>query len=237
MLMGIAGLFVVSTVIGGTLAALNEATDEGATAEISVKTIEVEAAGTAKHSEKITNAALPGGVYENTMNVYNSASDGYDLYAKVEIYKYWDEADDTLDPAVVTIGTENVSYEYVDGSVVGAQKNTYGFEIVNDWLVQYVDDEQIILYYTKPLSSDINSAQHESANFMDLIRFDASIGNEYTNQTLNLEYVITAVQANNGEDAMASEWGMFPVFDSNGTLVGVFEERDEADILRQSLGE
>lgn len=236
-LMGFAGLLCASTVIGGTLAALNESTDEGAKAEISVKTIEIETTGTATQTEEITNKAMPGGRYETPMNVYNSATDGYDLYAKVEIYKYWNDAEGNLDSSVATIETGDASYAYVDGSIAGAETNAYGFEVVNDWLVQYADEEQIVLYYTKPLSSDTNSAHHASTNFMDAIAFDSSIGNEYADQTLMLEYVITAVQANNGEAAMASEWGMFPVFDSNGTLVGVFEGREEADALKQVIGE
>ena len=35
---------------------------------------------------------------------------------------------------------------------------------------------------------------------------------------------VTAVQANNSEEAIAAEWGVYPHFD-NGTLISVSETR------------
>ena len=102
----------------------------------------------------------------------------------------------------------------------------------NGWLVQYADEEQIVLYYTKPLQA---SGESTSTNFMDGISFDEELGNQYADKELALEYVVTAVQANNSEAAMAAEWGMFPVFDANGVLTGVYETEAEAEAARAGL--
>ena len=69
LLMGVAGALVVSTMIGGTLAALDTVTTEGAKAEISVKSIGVSVnqangAKTVDGSVEIKNGAVPGGNYE-----------------------------------------------------------------------------------------------------------------------------------------------------------------------------
>lgn len=236
LLMGIAAIFVLFTMVGGTLAALDTATIEGATAEISVKSIEValngaDGAETVADSAKLASGALPGGSYECSYNVSNTAADGYDIYVKVEIYKYWaDDEDGVLDSKY-----DSVYYNSGDKEIVYPQELARNYVTENGWLVQYADEEQLILYYTKPLKSEGNGGESMSTNFMDGITFDESLGNEYADKELQLEYVVTAVQANNSEAAMAAEWGMFPVFDANGVLIGVFETETEAQAARVGL--
>lgn len=240
LLMGVAGALVASTMIGGTLAALDTATNEGAKAEISVKSIGVSVnnsagADTVDGSIEVKKGAVPGGNYECSYNVSNSEADGYDIYVKVAIYKYWEDEEGILESKY-----DSVYYDCVDGS---REEKTYPQELEdsylteNGWLVQYADDEQIVLYYTKPLKASDNIAENTSTNFMDGISFDPGLGNAYANKALKLEYEITAVQANNSEAAMAAEWGMFPVFDGDGILVGVYETESEAETAKISLAD
>ena len=226
LLMGAAGVLVLSTMIGGTLAALDTATTEGATADISVKSIGV-TMNNASGSDVVDGSivldagAVPGGDYACSYNVSNNVADGYDIYVKVEIYKYW--AEDALESKY-----DSIFFNYDDEKVTYPQEMEESYFTENGWLVQYADDEQIVLYYTKPLKASDDVALNTSTNFMDGISFDEALGNAYTNKKLNLEYVVTAVQANNSEAAMAAEWGMFPVFDENGVLTGVYETEAEA---------
>lgn len=230
LLMGIAGVFVLSTMIGGTLAALDTTTTEGATAEISVKSIGVAVNGgtgsrTVDGDIELASAVMPGGNCSCSYNVSNDAVDGYDIYVKVEIYKYW--TDDTAE--VLASKYDDIYYTYGEEDIVYPQELSENYLTENGWLVQYADDEQMILYYTKPLKASGSEEERTSTNFMDGISFDAAMGNEYADKQLNLEYIVTAVQGNNSSDAMAAEWGMFPVFDENGVLTGIYETAAEAE--------
>lgn len=229
LLMGIAGVFVLSTMIGGTLAALDTAATEGATADISVKSIGVAINGIAG-SEVVdgdvvlSSDIVPGGTCACAYNVSNDTSDGYDIYVKVEIYKCWLDDEETLKSQY-----DSICYQYEDEYVEYPQEFDSEYLAGNGWLVQYADDEQIVLYYTKPLKASDNADESTSTNFMDGISFDVRMGNEYADKQLKLEYIVTAVQANNSSDAMAAEWGMFPVFDENGVLTGIYETAAEAE--------
>ena len=209
----VAAILLCSTAIGGTMAALDTETSESAVAGISVKNIEVTAAGT-QEGEIVINEGkkvTPGGNLDYPLWVENSGS-GYDIYVKVELYKNWNS--DVLDAANATI---------------------YQKAKDENWLVQYEDDEQMILYYRYPLKATTDNDANKSTNFMDGICFSTDMNNDYADATMTIDFTVTAVQANNSEDAMAAEWGMFPVFDANGTLINVYETRTEAEAARTAL--
>ena len=215
LLMIVAALLLCSTAIGGTMAALDTETSESAVAGISVKNVQVTAAGAQKGEIEIAKDVTPGGDLEYPLWVENSGN-GYDIYVKVELYKSWtsDKSSEELDAAMGII---------------------YGNAANNGWLVQYEDEEQMVLYYKYPLKATTEGEANKSTNFMDGIRFDKDMNNAYADATMTIDYTVTAVQANNSEDAMAAEWGMFPVFDSDGTLLNVYETRAEAEAARTAL--
>ena len=215
LLMIVAALLLCSTAIGGTMAALDTETSESAVASISVKNIQVTAAGTKIGEFEIAKDVTPGGDLEYPLWVENSGN-GYDIYVKVELYKSWtsDKSSEELDSAMGII---------------------YGNAANNGWLVQYEDEEQMVLYYKYPLKATTEGEANKSTNFMDGIRFDKDMNNAYADATMTIDYTVTAVQANNSQDAMAAEWGMFPVFDSDGTLLNVYETRAEAEAARTAL--
>ena len=207
----VAALLLCSTAIGGTMAALDTETSESAVAGISVKNIEVTMSGVQEDKIEIAGDVTPGGDLEYPLWVENSGN-GYDIYVKVELYKNW--SDDELDAS--------------NGII-------YGDAAENGWLVQYEDEEQMVLYYKHPLKTTTEGDANKSANFMDGIRFSTEMNNAYADAKLSIEYTVTAVQANNSQDAMAAEWGMFPVFAADGTLVSVHETRAQAEAARAAL--
>ena len=149
----------------------------------------------------ISVEAVPGA--SNTLNyqIKNDRTNGYELYARVDLYYGWSS----------DLNLNNRAYPYVDSY----EKQTK----VGDWIVAYCDQEQMTLYYTKPL------AQGEEAKFLDSVSFSTEMGNRYAGAQYLLDVEVTAVQANNSDEAIAAEWGVYPRFDSNGTITSVSETR------------
>lgn len=231
LLMAAAGVLVLSTMIGGTMAALNTSTENGAGAasvEVSVKEIGVGIRGNGQESEVKIPDAVPGEEVSYPAFVTNDTAEGYSIYAKVVLNKYWTElstmeregeyADlpaDEFATVFVSDGTD-VSQKTEIPKVSG----TDGQVKINDWLITYADDEQIVMYYTKPLE-----AGEKSENFMDSISFSNQMGNDYTDKEYHIGITVTAVQTASGEDAIAAELGVFPVIDENGIITEIRETR------------
>ena len=203
MLMGIAAVLILATMVGGTLAALNTKTEK-AVANISIKSVGVTMIGDqpvalADGGEKEPVTIVPGETIVMPKAVQNDIPDGYDVYVKVVIYHAWD----TKSGGLVSAGEADDIYVHNQ-----------------DWIIGYEDDEQTVMYYTKPLAPE-----QTTTNFMDGIHFKESMGNGFADAVYTLEYEVTAVQANNAKDAIAAELGVFPEFDENGTILSVSETR------------
>jgi len=88
---------------------------------------------------------------------------------------------------------------------------------VNGWIVQYADDEQIVLYYSEKL----NPTQ-KTTDFVTKAVLDAKMDNQYADKTANITVTVSAVQAEVAEKAMPSEWGVYPTF--SGTTITAIAE-------------
>ena len=233
-LMGVAGVMVLTSIVGGTWASLNTNTENGVgagVAEVTTKAIQVAFAGEKTEKSVLTDADVtPGAFCKYEQSIKNDTTDGYDIYVKVNVYKYW--ADETTEEQNAVLEEDGSYYAY-DADLNGAyaalcfgdaQEDYDSVEVgdvtENGWLVAYEDEEQITLYYTKPLA-----AGEQSENFLDGISFSTKMNNAYTGKTLALEFEVNAVQANNSADAIAAEWGVFPTFDADGTIISVSETR------------
>ena len=221
LLMVIAGALVLATMIGGTLAALNVKSEEAATADISIKSVGVtiydEQTPLGTLTEEKTTEIVPGTDVAMARKVVNSVSDGYDVYVKVVIYTIWEVDGEQLYPE-----TGAADLLYVESGEKGRQDLAAAGmnEKVNGWIVQYADDEQIVMYYSRPVKPDA-----ATSDFISGIKFTEAIGNEYANASYHMEYQVTAVQANNAADAIAAELGVFPVFDEDGNIIAISEEK------------
>ena len=196
MLMGIAAVLILATMVGGTLAALNTKSEK-AVANISIKSVGVTVIGDqpvalADGGEKEPVTIVPGETIIMPKAVQNDIPE-------VVIYHAWD----TKSGGLVSAGEADDIYVHNQ-----------------DWIIGYEDDEQMVMYYTKPLAPE-----QTTTNFMDGIYFKESMGNGFADAVYTLEYEVTAVQANNAKDAIAAELGVFPEFDENGTILSVSETR------------
>lgn len=219
---GAGALVVALALIGGTMAANNAQTAEAAQAEISVNGLKG-GIGIGENDSAIFSeediAATPGGDYEIERYAVNAGEKGdYASYFKVVIYKAWEDSKgeyiDIADSDVV----EDTVY-------VGEEKQVYepGLEVgttFNGWRVEYADEEEIVLFYTEPVP-----VGEATAPFINGVTFTTNLDNQYCGATYNLEFEVTAVQANNGKDAFASTLGLYPTFDSDGTIIDLSEEK------------
>ena len=238
-LIALAGALVLATATGGTLAALNTNTEGGigdAVSEISTKGIGISVTSVGNTSVEADGleSFAPGGDIPCAYCVTNDVADGYGIYAKVTIDKVWDE--DTLDSAKFSVDFQDgevlIAYPGCDDGNGSAQAyaedyNAAGAMIAGDWIIAYADDEQIVLYYTKPLLSG-----ESSDNFMDAISVSADVGNAYADAMFTVDLTVDAVQTNCDEDAMQAEWGVFPLFDDDGNIINVYETREERDAAK-----
>ena len=217
---GVGIILIAVALIGGTMAANNAQTSQAAEAEISVNGlkggIEVSSEDPvfAKNSDV---TATPGGDYDLSLNAVNAGGDlDYASYFKAVIYKEWNDAKDVyIDPVESEAITEDrvrIGDTYLDEVEPG--------DVVNGWIVASVDEEEIVLFYTKPV--EVGKA---TTPFIDGVTFAENLNNRYTQATYNLDFEVTAVQTVSGEAAFASSFGVYPVIDENGNIVSVSEEK------------
>lgn len=215
-LMSVAGVLAMTAVIGGTLAGFNTQSEQGK-ADITTKALSIDLKGTQAPiaDEKVNvDVRIPGDWVDTPYFVTNDEENGYDLYTRVTIYKYWQDREN-----------ENLSAEEIHLYVGDDQENTElltgedgAVTHVGDWFIQYADEEQVILYYAKPLAPG-----ETTQNVLDGLKIDARVGNEYTDQTVVLEVQADAVQKIAADASIPSEWGVYPTFDESGNITSITE--------------
>ena len=216
---GVGIILIAVALIGGTMAANNAQTSQAAEAEISVNGlkggIEVSSEDPV-FAENSVVTATPGGDYDLSLNAVNAGGKlDYASYFKAVIYKEWNDANGYIDPVESEAITEDrvrIGDTYLDEVEPG--------DVVNGWIVASVDEEEIVLFYTKPV--DVGQA---TTPFIDGVTFAENLNNRYTQATYNLDFEVTAVQTVSGEAAFASSFGVYPVIDENGNIVSVSEEK------------
>lgn len=204
-LMCTAGVLVLAAVIGGTLAGFNTKTEQKGSVDITTKKLSIELAGSAE-SEALTDLVPGGGVQDLHHSVVNDAADGYTLYTRVTIDKIWTAEDGSRLPA--------------DNIILHAGKDAVELKEgtkVNDWLVWYSDEDQVIMYYTLPVK-----AGEETRNFIDGFSISAKTGNAYADASADILFTVDAVQEIAAKDSIPSEWGVYPTFE-NGVITSIEE--------------
>ena len=223
MLMGIAGVLTAATLAGGTFAALNAASDK-AMAQINIKSVGVtiydeKNALSGGYTEEKTNV-MPGETYLMPRFIKNTEENGYAVYVKVVINKNWEAADGT-DIDLDFVAGEKADILYIQDGKENRSLESLGKSKINDWIITYADAEEIVMFYTKPLA--YNEA---TTDFISGITFDETMDSKhFALASYNLNYEVTAVQANNAKDAIAAELGMFATFDNNGNILDISETR------------
>ena len=210
-LLCLAAVLVMTAAIGGTFAGFNTKTDEQATARITTKSFSIKINDTTLIDEDVPLGntidtvgdkdvvVMPGAKIPFSKTIENDAD--YDLYARVTIYKYWDNRD-------------------LDSSKIGLVLN----ESDANWMKWYEDDEQVILYYARPLKAKAADGTTDSSQpMLTGVEVSKDIDNKYVDANIMLEFEVDAVQCLAAEDAMISEWGVYPEFDGDGNIISIAE--------------
>lgn len=84
------------------------------------------------------------------------------------------------------------------------------------------NDENLYLYYKAPLSEDATTTP-----ILEGLKIAESLTNEYADKGIQLDVEVDAVQASESEsarqDAILTEWGVWPEFDGAGNIVSIEE--------------
>ena len=211
-LMCTAGVLVMTAVIGGTLAGFNTSTESKGVANITVNALGIDLLGGNAGSDSLETGSLacssivPGGQSVLQHNIVNNVEGGYELYTRVTIDKKW--KDESLDPSKIHLyaGEDANQTELI----AGAQ--------VNGWSVWYSDDEQVVMYYTKPLK-----AGEASENMIDAVGFSLDMDNTYAGAEVAIDFSADAVQTIAAADSIPSEWGVYPTIAEDGTITSIEE--------------
>lgn len=211
-LMSIAGILVLTAVIGGTVAGFTAKSEEGktdiTTKALGITLIDDQQVPMCRSVEEVpaSELGMPGDEVAMGFHVTNDIPDGYDLYTRVTVYKYWD--DRSLDAKYIGLFA---------GKGEARTELTAGTE-VNDWIIWYVDEEQMIAYYKRPLA-----ANESTLNILDSLSISPEISNDYTGKTVMFEIEADAVQKAVAEKAIPAEWGVYASFDDAGNIVSITE--------------
>ncbi len=232
-LMGLAGVCVVTAIVGGTLASQNASTKDTALAEITTKELSIAIySNDTDVSQNVQNVQakailvpdkmlMPGTVIDekNTyginlpLYVVNDAAGGYDTYIKVHIYRTWlDENDKKLSELNMNAGAEDagiVMAGWSDKWIYSADEST---------------NEDIVLYYTEPVK-----AGDKTDDFLKSITVNENLGNNYADKHVGFEVEADAVQALPAEDnqvnadGIMSAWGMEVTFETGTNTIATIK--------------
>ncbi len=208
-LMGFAGVLVISTIIGGTLAAFRANSSQG-TSKITTKNIDIhiQKNDTNEFDQYTTGMinAMPGTVINTDLKIAFDSSNNYDSYVRAIVNKAWWKKDatgslekvfdDSLDLAAIEIIPENQE----------------------DWIIIDQDAETVVMYYKYPLSDTNSLFQSETSDFVDRIKISEVIGNDYANKSFQVEATVDAVQISQGAEAIKSAWGVQAFLGADGTI-------------------
>lgn len=177
---------------------------------------------------------VPGSIIRLGRYVRNTEKNGYDVYVRVVIDKKWAKKDGTD----VHQGEADILYTN-SGKSQSSQGNLNKDDwqeleegqTVNGWMITHADDEQITMYYTKPLKPNENTT-----DFLSGIEFNRQMGADFADAAYELSYQVTAVQAENSEAAIAAELGVFAEFAPDGTMVAVSETGKGSTSANDKMG-
>lgn len=156
---------------------------------ISTNTLDIELTGDGVNQVEVFEDLVPNQIIDKEMAVKNVKD--ATLYTRVIIHKYW------LD----TKGNKDFD---ADASEIKLHYNQ------DDWLVEYTDSEDVVLYYKKPLVS-----QDTTASFLNSIQVPGDLNNDDMGKKFALDIQVDAVQSVDGVNAMLSHWGVLATLEND----------------------
>lgn len=204
MLMGVAAALITTTIIGGSLAAI-QVNGEDVRQDINTRSLNIELTGSgAVEGNLYLGNAMPGGVIDKDIKIENTADTP--LYARVTIRKYWGD-----------YGTDSseLTKDY------SKDTDKISLEVSGEWLEdENASDggETSVYYYRNPIEPGT-----EPVDILKSLKIESDLDNSYADKGIGLEVEVDAVQTYAAEDAMLSEWGIGADIDENGTIIDILE--------------
>lgn len=206
-LMGIAGMLITTTIVGGTLAATAVRSQTGNTeAVITVDDLSIQLADSMVETDRFLVASdsssgnstgtivVPNSTIEYSQCVQNTGS--YPVYIRVTVLKQWQgDFAMEMEPDLSYI---TLNYNQNDWIAFLPQQSIMEREEVPNPLV---------LYYKYPVE-----VGGESSRFLNYIFLSPEIDQNYSNLQIAISVTAEAVQSLDGENSIPSEWGVFPIF-------------------------
>ena len=212
-LMVIAGVLVLTTMIGGTLAAFQANSSQGIS-NITTKDLDIFISDKGNTEETIDSKnyksdvykAMPGSKMDENLTIAFASSQNYDSYVRAIVYKAWGKTD-----------ADSVFQKSFDHSL-DIQSIKIIPEKEEDWIIVNEDDETVVMYHKKPLSME---GIKETTKFIDEIAISMNLDNQYADKSFVIEASVDAVQAIGGSDAIKSAWGVTASLDGEGNITAV----------------
>lgn len=214
-LMGAAALLIAGAFAGGSLAYFQadgrEVRQQINTPELGITL--VDGNGSPAPKTFLFSNMMPGGSVsfvrdkqgkgkENELNVKNDGD--VTLYTRITITKAWGDE-----------GAEGFEKDYeTDPTLI---ELTPG----DDWYVMSQSEESaenLYLYYKHPLE-----AGKTTPSVLKSLHIPPELKNEFTGRMIQMKVEADAVQYSSAEDAILTEWGVYPVFDADGNIVEIEE--------------
>lgn len=202
-LMAIAIVFLVVSVIGGSIAYFR--TESDARNKITTGNLGVELRYNNENKDGIiAKGALPGSTYDYPVSAYNSGD--FDSYVRMTFTKYWEDQ---------RTGKKNFEAD--------ASKIELGGLDMNDWIIDDSDEnhEVVYCYYKKPVASKTTTE-----NVIDSIKV-GQLNNKdqdlYSQLQIRLDVEVDAIQKVAAQDAILAEWGLDVIMNEDGIITQVEE--------------
>ena len=147
---------------------------------------------------------MPGSSIPYSLQILNDTEDGYDLYGKVTINRFW-----------VNSELNNTSIELYTLSGDNYVPIEQGM-IINNWIVHHMDEQEVIMIYQHPLAH----GEH-SSTFIDRIQVSTNITNQYKQESFYIYIWVDAVQVIAADRSIPGMWGVIPTFDDTGRIINI----------------
>ena len=206
-LMCVAGILLITTVVGGSIASFTANTDgSNASTVISTKNVSVKLNTDSLPIDgeyNNQNFILPGEIIKLDFPYSVTVLDGsYDAYIKVTVNKSWFDNDKK-----VNLDADNIIFWYDDHSEIKPSEN---------WIISKVDSQQTVLYYTLPVS-----AGNVTEPFLSEFKLSHTLSNEYAGKQVKIDVEVDAVQIIAGVDAIKSAWGVVATINQDKVITKI----------------
>ena len=211
-LMGIAGILIATTLVGGTLAATAVRSQTGNTeAVITVDDLSIKLADSMVETDRFLVSSdsssgnstgyivVPNSTIDYIQCVQNTGS--CPVYIRVTVLKQWQgEFSMEAEPNLSYI---TLNYNHNDWITLHPQQSIMDME---------EEPNPLVLYYKYPVE-----VGGKSSRFLNQIMLSPEINQDYANLQIAISVTAEAVQSLDAINSIPSEWGVFPVF--NGTEI------------------